>query len=295
MIGREQEKKDGFVGQRTNILPADLLRTISMHPLCEDLYITDMGYYPNAAFHARERPAGVLQYILIYCTHGEGTYSMGSETFEVKPHQFFVLPAGKPHRYRANEKKPWSIYWIHFTGKRAGDYLQFLQADLGPVSIPPRQERFLLFEEILAHLEMSYNLDNLVYANASLTHFLVTFKNSVYNPKEAQQSENDPISRSLAFMKQNLDKNLTLEELAQVAGMSASHFSAVFRQKVQSAPVGFFTYLKIQQACQLLEYTPLRIKEVAYQLGYPDPYHFSRVFTQVMGISPREFRKQGKM
>ena len=294
MIETEQGKKDGFIGQRTNILPADLLRTISDHPLCEGLYITDMGYYPQAALHARERLTGISQHILIYCTQGEGSYSVDHESFEVKPHQFFLLPAGKAHSYRTNEKRPWSIYWIHFMGSQAEHYIRFLQSEAGPVSIPPRPERFVLFEEILSHLEMSYNLDNLVYANASLTHFLVTFKNSVYNPRVAQQSENDPISRSLAFMKQNLDKNLTLEELAQVAGMSASHFSSVFRQKVQSAPVSFFTYLKIQQACQLLEYTTLRIKEVAYQMGYPDPYHFSRVFTQIMGTSPREFRKTGK-
>ena len=82
----------------------------------------------------------------------------------------------------------------------------------------------------------------------------------------------------------------TLEDFAQIAGMSASHFSAVFRQKLQSTPVHFFTFLKMQRACYLLEFTTLRVKEVAFQMGYHDPYHFSRVFTNIMGKSPRDFR-----
>jgi AraC-like DNA-binding protein len=93
-------------------------------------------------------------------------------------------------------------------------------------------------------------------------------------------------------MKQHLGQSLTLDELAGVANMSASHYSALFRQKVQSAPINFFTYLKMQKACQLLKYSHLRIKEVAYQVGYSDPYHFSRVFTGVMGIPPRDFRRK---
>ncbi|NJN33475.1 MAG: AraC family transcriptional regulator [Saprospiraceae bacterium] len=41
-----------------------------------------------------------------------------------------------------------------------------------------------------------------------------------------------------------------------------------------------------------MEYTQFRIKEIASQLGYTDPFHFSRVFTNIMGKSPKEFRKK---
>ena len=102
----------------------------------------------------------------------------------------------------------------------------------------------------------------------------------------ADQVGEDPIGRTITFMKENLSQSLKLEDLATIAGMSASHYLAVFREKVQSPPINFFTFLKIQEACRLLENTQLRIKEVAYQLGYADPYHFSRVFANVMGVSP---------
>ena len=142
---------------------------------------------------------------------------------------------------------------------------------------------------------MSFNMDSIVYANSSLARFLATFNNAVYNPNPVNAIEEDPISQTITFMKENLSRTLSLEELAGIAGMSVSHFSAVFRTKVQSAPISFFTFLKIQEACRLLENTQLRIKEVAYQIGYNDPYHFSRVFANVMGVSPRDFRKLRKV
>ncbi|MFD1144657.1 AraC family transcriptional regulator [Larkinella insperata] len=300
------KKKEGFAGQRSYALPGELKKQIAVHPLCESLYITDIGYYPKAAFHDRERRKGSPQHILIYCIQGEGWYFLNDQRYSVKPNQMFILPADQAHRYGTDAQNPWTIYWLHFTGSRSHHFLDFLRPghdspghdgpghDFSPVTVSPQPERFQLFDDILAHVEMSFNLDNVIYANSSLSRFLATFNNAVYNPNPLTQPESDPISRTITFMKENLSKSLSLEELAQVAGMSASHYSAVFRTKVQSAPINFFTFLKIQEACRLLENTRYRIKEVAYQIGYSDPYHFSRVFSHVMGVSPRDFRQRRK-
>lgn len=291
------EKQEGFVGQRTYIMPNELLNRIAKHPLVEALHITDIGYYPKAGFHTRERRYGCQQHILIYCVQGEGWFEINQQKHLVKPDHFFILPANIAHRYGANLSNPWSIYWVHFTGSRSSHYLDFLIDDsenYSPIMMPPNSERIVMFDDIISHIEMSFNDDNIVYANTSFSHFLTTFKASVFNPNPQQSSDADPISIVISYMKAHLTETLTLEQLAEVAGMSASHFSAVFRQKVQSSPINFFTFLKIQQACRLLEYSKLRVKEIAYQIGYNDPYHFSRVFTTVMGISPRDFRKMGK-
>jgi AraC family transcriptional regulator, arabinose operon regulatory protein len=290
------KKKEGFAGQRSAILPAELLKQLAAHPLCEALYITDIGHYPKAAFHDRERRRGSPQHILIYCVHGNGWYQIDKQTHVVSANQFFILPANVAHRYGADLQNPWTIYWVHFTGSRSVEYLKFLNQfqDGQPIIVPPRDERFHLFDDIIGHVEMSFNEDNMVYANHALAHFLTTFNHSVYRPAERSSTEQDPIGRTIAYMRQKLDKTLTLEELAQVAGMSTSHYSTVFRKKVQSAPINFFTFLKIQHACRLLQDTSLRIKDVAYQIGYEDPYYFSRVFTSVMGTSPRQFRSTKK-
>ena len=290
-------KKEGFAGQRSCVLPQELTRQIAAHPLCEGLYMTDIGYYPHAALHSRERRKGSPQHILIYCIKGEGWYHLNDQRYIVKPNQAVILPANVAHRYGTDAANPWTIYWLHFTGSRAHHFLHFLQPEnnVSPITVSPQPDRFALFDDMLSHVEMSYNMDSIVYANSSLARFLTTFNSAAYNPNPVHPAGDDPISQTIAFMKENLSRSLKLEELAGVAGMSASHYSAVFREKVQSAPINFFTFLKIQEACRLLENTQLRIKEVAYQIGYGDPYHFSRVFANVMGVSPRDFRRLRKI
>lgn len=62
----------GFPGEREIIIPADLLDSIINNPVTEQLYVTHIGYYPNAKCHYRERPIGAEQYIFIYCENGIG-------------------------------------------------------------------------------------------------------------------------------------------------------------------------------------------------------------------------------
>jgi AraC-like DNA-binding protein len=52
--------------------------------------------------------------------------------------------------------------------------------------------------------------------------------------------------------------------------------------------------LKIQKACQLLDFTDKKAKEIAFELAFNDPYYFSKVFTKYMHMSPKEYRMKKK-
>ena len=105
--------KSGFKGERSVVLPK-LVRNICQNDtFLSQLYITDIGYYPNAVYHYRERPKGVAQWILIYCLKGSGWYSVRGHHYEVKENQWFVIPKSEPHVYASNDDNPWTIYWIH--------------------------------------------------------------------------------------------------------------------------------------------------------------------------------------
>jgi AraC-like DNA-binding protein len=74
--------------------------------------------------------------------------------------------------------------------------------------------------------------------------------------------------------------------------ISLSHYSALFKKKTGYPPLEYFNHIKIQKACQFLQFTNLQVKEIAYKLGINDPFYFSRLFTNVMGFSPLDYRKQ---
>jgi len=131
-----------------------------------------------------------------------------------------------------------------------------------------------------------------MYANMCLWHFLTTF---LYNDKydtSGKLNNKDATDIAIDFLGKNIDKVLSLEEIAKEVYLSPSHFSYLFKKKTGFSPIEYFNHLKVQKACQYLLFTNLRIKEISQELGIEDQYYFSRMFTKVMGIAPNEYREK---
>ena len=286
------KKREGFTGERTCILPIALKEQLQAISLCKNLYLTDIGYYPKALYHNRERKQGCHQFILIYCTHGSGWYAVGTDRHQVQANQFFILPKNSPHAYGSDPDNPWSIYWIHFTGALATDYFDYLMSkdSLAPRMVFPSEERNQLFDEIIRYGSMINNLDSVIYANNCLYNYLASFKNSIFSNSDEDKEKTTLIERCIKLMKENLDKNMNLFEIAQLMDVSISHLSALFKDRMHDSPYNYYLFLKVQRACYLLWNTELPVKAIAAELGYEDPYHFSRVFKNTMGLSPKAFR-----
>jgi AraC family transcriptional regulator of arabinose operon len=103
------KKEDGFPGQISFVIPDRILALVKENPLINDLYITDIGYYPQAKHHFRERPIGSSQFILIYCVEGKGEIRLNDTSHSVSADNFFIIPAGISHAYHSDEQNPWSI------------------------------------------------------------------------------------------------------------------------------------------------------------------------------------------
>lgn len=291
-------KRDGFSGERALVLPASVVQEMEREPLMLGLHITDIGYYPKASNHFRERKEAISPYVLIYCIEGCGWFKVGDEEHTVTKNQCFILPASVPHSYGADEKEPWTIYWIHFKGKLADRYAKCL---LKPKNINPTiysriSGRIDLYEEIFHTFEMGYSRENLLYACSAFHHFMGTlcYLQQYRSAVATDDSKEDLISASIHYMKENIEKRLTLSDIATHVGYSSSHFSSIFNMRTGHSPLNYFNQLKIQYACHLLDFTDIRINQVCFKIGIDDCYYFSRLFSKVMGVSPRDYKKQKK-
>ena len=287
-------KREGFQGQRAIVLPKKILEVCGYTPPINSLYVTDIGFYPRAEYHYRERPGGISQNILIYCTEGKGWLEVPSGHYDVNPNEFLIIPADTPHKYGADEKIPWTIYWMHFKGIQSPYFASLLSKQYKDfVNYSPfLDERIKIFDSIYKTLESGYSLDNLTYSNISFSYFLASLSFTDKFASARHVIEKDAVDFSIEFMQNHLDVQLTLESLASSINLSVSHYSSIFRKKTGYSPVVYFNHLKIQHACQYLQFTTLRINEIASKLGIDDPYYFSRMFTKIMGISPLEYRNK---
>lgn len=291
--------KSGFTGERAVVLPAPIISEYKTSELGQLLHITDIGIYPNASFHFRGRNESESnQYVLIYCSEGEGWYTINHQTYKVAANQLFVLPKNKAHTYGSQSKNAWTIYWIHFDGSSA----QYLTEGLEkPFYILPEkdsriEERFKLFEEILATLRNGYSRSNLDYSTTALFHFLgsIKFLNSYRSSARWMQQQKDVAEEAIHYMRENIHKRLTLKEISTYLGISPSHFSAVFQKKTGYSPLNYLSHLKIQEACHYLDFSDMKITQISIHIGFDDPFYFSRLFSKVMGVSPSEYRNRKK-
>ena len=289
-------KREGFKGQRAIVIPPKILaRHFDNHPIVKQLYVTDIGYYPNALYHYRKRIHGVNQYILIYCVKGNGWAVIADKKYTLSAGDFVLLPANKPHEYGADEQTPWTIYWMHFKGTSSSDFVDMMLKRMGDhvASISFQEKRLLLFEEIYTSLERGYSIDNICYASLSLQYFLGSccFDNNYL----AIHEKTDSISLCVNYLQKHIDKPLSLNDIASAVNLSVSHFASIFKKNTGFSIIEYFNHLKTQKACQYLQFTDLRINEIADRLGIEDPYYFSRMFTKIVGTSPNKYRSRRKI
>lgn len=290
--------KDGFNGERTLVLPKVIVQMMEEDPLTATLHITDIGFYPKAAHHYRERKTPVNQYVFIYCTDGAGRYRIGEHEYNVSANQYFILPAGIPHAYASDNAHPWTIYWIHFKGTQAAHYAKDAQA---PMKVSPEKhsrinDRNALFEEMFSTLKAGYSSENLRYVS-SLFHYYLGSLRYIQQYRQAKRYVSDDanmVNIAIHYMKENIEKRITLQDLADHVGYSTSHFTTLFKQQTGHTPLSYHNLLKIQQACTLLDITDMKINQICYKIGIEDPYYFSRLFSKIMGMSPYQYRKTKK-
>ena len=87
--------KEGFKGERLISLPLFAIEKFKKDELGKELYLTNIGYFPNAEYHyCRREAANSADYILIYCVKGEGWLEYNGKKLKVAEDQFFIIPQG---------------------------------------------------------------------------------------------------------------------------------------------------------------------------------------------------------
>jgi AraC family transcriptional regulator len=92
------------------------------------------------------------------------------------------------------------------------------------------------------------------------------------------------------YVRQRLAEGISVEELADLAGLSPFHFSRVFKQATGMSPLQFVTRERVTRAQQLIRETSRSLIEIALDVGYTSPSHFAQVFRRVAGVTPTAFR-----
>lgn len=286
---QKQSRKEGFAGQRIVVLPDSVVAEGQSSPLLRSMMPVSAGFFPHAEGHLVERSEPLSEVVLMACISGRGWVRIGDgRALPMESDSLVLIPDGVPHAYGAHANDPWSIHWAHLCGQDLQAYKE-LFSDRGqilrlPVGVLDRLDFSLVHER----LQEDYTISNLLSAAARIRLLLAEcFR---VHARTVNPYGLDPVELTLDWMRRNVDTRCELADLARISGLSIARYSVLFRQQTGYPPMDYFIRLKVRHACWLLDTTKLRIGEIANSLGYEDSFYFSRLFSRIMGKSPRAYR-----
>ncbi len=217
--------------------------------------------------------------------------------FLLEERDILMIPAGTLHKLRA---QPGRRIIMLFDNRSIADNpsLSALQPILGaPLHISYHNDRELC-DQLGNILKDIYTLYSgwkdmaEVYIYLKLLTMLVRIKEYRFaGLGEEEENYAEKFGSVLRYIEQNYMYNITLEELAKMAGYSKYHFSRLFKKYCHTSFVSFLNRRKIKAAELLLVNNDVSVTEAAMQVGFSSLTTFNRVFRDIKGCTPTEFRK----
>jgi len=230
-----------------------------------------------------DKPNGFSAPGLFATIEGTGRISMAGDGRLLQAGTIFFADRGIPCAYRCLGGD-WKFYFIDFDRM---DLVRWLGLPVGEVSTSARiSDAVELCERMI---------DNLIvqpagYAFAAhhyLQELLLLFARERSAARSTRYPELDPV---LYRMHKTIGLPYRLEDFIADSGLSRTAFFSRFREMTGRSPVQYMLELKLASAKASLETTNLSVKEIASALHFYDEFHFSKMFKQRFGVSPRSYR-----
>ncbi len=126
--------------------------------------------------------------------------------------------------------------------------------------------------------------------------FAAIINNNMYYAADTKtqfpKDKNIPkLKKVLTFIRNNFDKPITLDDMAEYAGMSPKYFCSFFKNMTRKTPIEYLNTYRVERAARKLLNSDLSVTEIAYSCGFNDLSYFIKTFKATKGITPVKFRK----
>ncbi|MDD4284088.1 MAG: AraC family transcriptional regulator [Fermentimonas sp.] len=228
---------------------------------------------------------------------------------ELKPKFLYMVPPFTLHSYECDDY--FALYYIHIYENEISG-ISVLEDLMYPVGISASEIDALLVERLfninpdisLTHYDplvyddtqhlissINYQSNKPIYALLEtkgilyqlLTRFLVLSKNKY-------EIVDDRVLKAIRYIRKNIDKQITVDELVDICCLSKDHFIRIFKNDMQTTPIKYINQKKIERAQLLLITGDKSIKDIAYDLSFENVYYFNRLFKKIIGMTPSEYR-----
>ena len=219
---------------------------------------------------------------------GECSICVNGTTHIARGGQWFFIPAGTPHSYSNLKDCTFQKFWMHFDLYPSADLFTMLDLPFF-VNVPQNSVIYDLFRQASDAMK-SDSLTQRIHLKTCLLRLICEYINLVHPDGVAVEDTDNRIDQILRFINSNLDKMLTIPELAEIFHLHPAHFIRFFREKTGETPAKYIRIRRLEHAKRMLESTDLTISAIMEKVGFSDESQFSKQFKKHYGHSPRNYR-----
>ena len=217
---------------------------------------------------------------MLACTAGLGEVLIDGKWKEVSVNQACLLPPFVTNAFRAKAGEVWEFAWVRYMEEE--DKKTIANTDyptLGQHNSNALKNAILGLEDELNNSPSKYIISS--WVNLIHQHVLKFAKPVKIDPR---------LITSLHAVAQNLSKDWSLLDLADLAGVSQEHLRRMSNQQLGRSPMQQLTFMRMMHAKNLLYQTDLPLTRVAQAVGYESQFSFSNTFFKWIGCRPSELR-----
>jgi AraC-like DNA-binding protein len=229
-------------------------------------------------------------YSIEYVARGSGELKLKGRSHALRPGRVFSYGPGVPHHITSDPANPLVKYFVDFTGKDATPLLNSCGLAAGSVKhVIPSHVLSPLFEELIQSGLSSGQGDSALCAK--LLECLALKLTCNAPVEETETPAFATYQRCRQHIEQHFQRLRGLEQVAAECHATKAYLCRLFRSYDHQSPYQYLLWLKMNHAAECLRDSGALVQQVAQQVGFADPFHFSRVFRNVLGVSPSVFRR----
>jgi AraC-like DNA-binding protein/mannose-6-phosphate isomerase-like protein (cupin superfamily) len=253
-----------------------------------------------------------------YVYRGKAIHVINNQEIDIIKGDIFVIPPYIPHEIRVPEGEIAEIYEFEFepqfinenfsSFQQAESYMDFAYIEPFLVSESVVRPRFNVVGKIQVQVE-SILRDALKEYTERGPGYMLMIKSLLLKllvlvgrefTADLQNSETrglydrhrDAIMGALAHIEEHYADDLTIEAVSKEFLLSQSYFSYLFKSITSKTFTEYLNGIRIAKAAEILSNTDKKVLDICYEVGFRNINHFNRMFRQIVGVSPTEYRKK---
>jgi AraC family transcriptional regulator of arabinose operon len=272
-------------------------RPETVHP---KVNLITVGHFHQGKGYEAWRTRGTKDWLLIYTIEGKGRFGYAAGEVVSEPGDLVLLRPGTPHDYGVEGTlQRWELLWTHFHPRPHWlEWMTWPEAAPGAGGIRRLRLDGSTRDAVVGRFHDCHRLATGAMrrredlAMNALEEVLLRCQAA--NPLSDASRGDERVREAMEYICQNLARRIDLHDIAESAGLSVSRLAHLFRAETGVTCQQFLESRRLGRAVQLLELTPLSIKQIAIQVGFDNPFYFTLRFKKQTGVSPRAWR-QGKL